>query len=73
MTIPGKPPAPTNLVHHIGIAVSDLDASIDFYQSIFGLEPGPKKKMQNTTLQKMSKALLRGVFEKLNQSFLGCN
>lgn len=41
MTIPGKPPAPTNLVHHIGIAVSDLDASIDFYQSIFGLEPGP--------------------------------
>ena len=40
MTIPGKPPAPTNLVHHIGIAVSDLDASIDFYQSIFGLEPG---------------------------------
>jgi len=35
MTIPGKPPAPTNLVHHIGIAVSDLDASIDFYQSIF--------------------------------------
>ena len=24
MTIPGKPPAPTNLVHHIGIAVADL-------------------------------------------------
>jgi methylmalonyl-CoA/ethylmalonyl-CoA epimerase len=29
------------LVHHIGIAVSDLDSSIDFYRSIFGLEPGP--------------------------------
>ena len=41
MTIPGKPPAPTDLVHHIGIAVSDLDSSIDFYRSIFGLEPGP--------------------------------
>ena len=41
MTIPGKPPAPTNLVHHIGIAVGDLDSSIDFYRSIFGLEPGP--------------------------------
>ena len=40
MTIPGKPPAPTGLVHHIGIAVADLDSSIDFYQSIFGLEPG---------------------------------
>ncbi|MBC8280573.1 MAG: VOC family protein [Chloroflexi bacterium] len=41
MTIPGKPPAPTNLVHHVGIAVSDLDASIDFYRSLFGLEPSP--------------------------------
>ncbi len=41
MTLPGKPPAPTDLVHHIGIAVADLDSSIDFYRSIFGLEPGP--------------------------------
>ncbi len=41
MTIPGKPPVPTDLVHHIGIAVSDLDASIKFYQELFGLEPGP--------------------------------
>ncbi len=41
MTIPGKPPAPTDLVHHIGIAVADLDSSIDFYRSIFGLVPGP--------------------------------
>ena len=41
MTIPGKPPAPTNLVHHIGIAVADLQRSIEFYRDLFGLEPGP--------------------------------
>ena len=41
MTIPGKPPAPTDLVHHIGIAVTDLERSIDFYRGLFGLEPGP--------------------------------
>ena len=40
MTIPGKPPAPTELVHHIGIAVGDLDASIEFYRGLFGLKPG---------------------------------
>lgn len=41
MTIPGTPPAPTGLVHHIGIAVGDLESSIDFYRSLFGLEAGP--------------------------------
>ncbi len=41
MTIPGKPPAPTSLVHHIGIAVSDLESSIEFYRGLFGLAPGP--------------------------------
>ena len=41
MTIPGKPPAPTGLVHHIGVAVSDLESSIEFYRSLFGLAPGP--------------------------------
>ena len=41
MTLPGKPPAPTDLVHHIGIAVADLVSSIEFYRSLFGLEPGP--------------------------------
>ena len=41
MTIPGKPPAPTGLVHHIGIAVSDLESSIEFYRGLFGLTPGP--------------------------------
>ena len=41
MTIPGKPPAPTGLVHHIGIAVGDLEASIEFYRGLFGLVPGP--------------------------------
>ena len=41
MTIPGKPPAPTGLVHHIGIAVGDLEASIEFYRGLFGLAPGP--------------------------------
>ena len=41
MTIPGKPPVPTELVHHIGIAVADLEASIDFYSNLFGLAPGP--------------------------------
>ena len=41
MTIPGKPPVPTGLVHHIGIAVADLEASIDFYRNLFGLEAGP--------------------------------
>lgn len=41
MTIPGQPPVATDLVHHIGIAVGDLDASIDFYHGIFGLKPGP--------------------------------
>jgi methylmalonyl-CoA/ethylmalonyl-CoA epimerase len=28
-------------VHHIGIAVEDLDSSIKFYRGLFGLEPGP--------------------------------
>ena len=41
MTIPGKPPAPTDSVHHIGIAVEDLDSSIKFYTGLFGLKPGP--------------------------------
>ena len=41
MTIPGKPPVSTNLVHHIGIAVEDLEASIDLYHDLFGLEAGP--------------------------------
>ena len=41
MTIPGKPPAPTNLVHHIGMAVADLEKSMEFYRGLFGLEPGP--------------------------------
>jgi methylmalonyl-CoA/ethylmalonyl-CoA epimerase len=41
MTIPGKPPAPTDSVHHIGIAVEDLDSSIKFYSGLFGLVPGP--------------------------------
>ena len=40
MTLPGNPPAPTDLVHHIGIAVADLVSSIEFYRSLFGLEPG---------------------------------
>ena len=41
MTIAGHPPAATNLVHHIGIAVDDLDESIEFYNSTFGLKAGP--------------------------------
>lgn len=41
MTIGGQPPVATQLVHHIGIAVDDLDASIEFYGSIFGLKAGP--------------------------------
>ena len=41
MTIPGKPPAPTDLVHHIGIAVADLESSIEFYRNLFGLDAGP--------------------------------
>ena len=41
MTILGSTPVPTGLVHHIGIAVSDLQASIDFYGNIFGLKVGP--------------------------------
>ena len=41
MTIPGTPPAPTNLVHHIGMAVADLETSMEFYRGLFGLEPGP--------------------------------
>ena len=41
MTILGNPPAPTNLVHHIGMAVADLEKSMEFYRGLFGLEPGP--------------------------------
>jgi len=41
MTIPGKPPAPTNMVHHIGIAVRDIEASLKIYKELFGLESGP--------------------------------
>ena len=41
MTLPGNPPVPTDLVHHIGIAVVDLNSSMDFYHELFGLEPVP--------------------------------
>ena len=41
MTIGATPPVATDLVHHIGIAVDDLDESIEFYSSIFGLKAGP--------------------------------
>ena len=41
MTILGNSPAPTNLVHHIGMAVADLEKSMEFYRGLFGLEPGP--------------------------------
>ena len=41
MTIYGDPPASTDLVHHIGIAVENLDDSIEFYSSLFGLKAGP--------------------------------
>ena len=41
MTIPGTTPVPTDLVQHIGIDVSNLDASIEFYRNLFGLEAGP--------------------------------
>ena len=41
MTIPGKTPVPTDLVHHIGIAVGDLESSMGFYSGLFGFEPGP--------------------------------
>ena len=41
MTLPGTPPVSTDLVHHIGIAVADLDESIELYGSLFGLKPGP--------------------------------
>jgi len=40
MTLPGTPPAATDLVHHIGIAVSNLDESIEFYRGLFGFKPG---------------------------------
>ena len=41
MTITGKPPVPTDLVHHIGMAVVNLETSIAFYRNLFGLEAGP--------------------------------
>ena len=41
MTIPGRPPAPTNMVHHIGIAVRDIEASLKIYRDLFGLKSGP--------------------------------
>ncbi len=40
MTLPGTPPVATDLVHHIGIAVSNLDESIEFYRGLFGFKPG---------------------------------
>ena len=40
MTLPGTPPVATDLVHHIGIAVSDLEESIEFYRGLFGFKPG---------------------------------
>ena len=40
MTLPGTPPVATDLVHHIGIAVSSLDESIEFYRGLFGFQPG---------------------------------
>ena len=40
MTLPGTPPVATDLVHHIGIAVSSLDESIEFYRGLFGFKPG---------------------------------
>jgi catechol 2,3-dioxygenase-like lactoylglutathione lyase family enzyme len=42
-TTPNRSPAATGgllrRVHHIGVSVSDLDRSIDFYRDLFGVEP----------------------------------
>ena len=40
MTLPLRAPAPTRLVHHVGIAVNDLEAAIQRYRELFGLEAG---------------------------------
>ena len=40
MTLSANPPVATDLVHHIGIAVSSLDESIEFYRGLFGFKPG---------------------------------
>ena len=34
-------PSPTNMVHHIGIAVQNLEAALGVYRDFFGLVPGP--------------------------------
>ena len=40
MTLSANPPVASDLVHHIGIAVSSLDESIEFYRGLFGFKPG---------------------------------
>ena len=40
MTLSANPPVATDLVHHIGIAVANLDESIEFYRGLFGFKPG---------------------------------
>lgn len=41
VTLPGQPPCPTHLIHHIGIAVHNLESAIQVYRDLFGLKPGP--------------------------------
>ena len=31
----------TEGVHHVGVTVSDLERSLEWYSRIFGFEPGP--------------------------------
>ena len=40
MTLSANAPVATDLVHHIGIAVANLDESIEFYRGLFGFKPG---------------------------------
>ncbi len=40
MTLSANAPVASDLVHHIGIAVANLDESIEFYRGLFGFKPG---------------------------------
>ena len=62
MTLPGLVPAPTQKVHHIGIAVRDLDAAIRLYGGLFGLEPGE--------IREVPERGVRGCFMPVGDTFL---
>ncbi|MEW6723507.1 MAG: VOC family protein [Bacillota bacterium] len=41
-------------IHHVGIVVSDLQRSLEFYQKVLGFQPGPRHRLPHAELAFLS-------------------